>query len=207
MSQAARYYIPEPSRWPIFGSIALLLMAFGAAMWLNHAAAGPYLVAAGVRCADLHAVRLVRHRRPRERRRQVQPAGRRLVPLGHGLVHLFRGDVLRGLLRGAVLHARAVDPGARQWRNHGAALAWLQSAWPVAGPGLAETFSPMGAWGIPAINTLILLSSGRHRDLGPLGLEEEQPDSADHRAVPDHRAGHDCSCACRRTSITTPTPR
>ena len=27
MSQAARYYVPEPSRWPIFGSIALLLMA------------------------------------------------------------------------------------------------------------------------------------------------------------------------------------
>src|ERR1700675_2457831 len=47
MSQAARYYVPEPSRWPIFGSIALLLMAFGAAMWLNHAAAGPYLVAGG----------------------------------------------------------------------------------------------------------------------------------------------------------------
>ena len=36
MSQAARYYVPEPSRWPIFGSIALLLMAFGAASWLNH---------------------------------------------------------------------------------------------------------------------------------------------------------------------------
>ena len=29
-SQAGRYYIPEPSHWPIFGSIALLLMAFGA---------------------------------------------------------------------------------------------------------------------------------------------------------------------------------
>jgi len=32
--------------------------------------------------------------------------------------------------------------------------------WPTAGPGLAEKFTPMGAWGIPALNTLILLSSG-----------------------------------------------
>ena len=36
----------------------------------------------------------------------------------------------------------------------------FKAAWPVAGPGLEEHFSPMAAWGIPAINTLILLSSG-----------------------------------------------
>jgi cytochrome c oxidase subunit 3 len=36
----------------------------------------------------------------------------------------------------------------------------FKATWPVAGPGLNEQFSPMGAWGIPAINTLILLSSG-----------------------------------------------
>ena len=32
--------------------------------------------------------------------------------------------------------------------------------WPTAGPGIAEKFTPMAAWGVPAINTLILLSSG-----------------------------------------------
>jgi cytochrome c oxidase subunit 3 len=32
--------------------------------------------------------------------------------------------------------------------------------WPTSGPGIEATFTPMGAWGIPAINTLILLSSG-----------------------------------------------
>src|SRR4029077_5973453 len=48
MSQAARYYLPQPSHWPILGSIALLLMALGGAIWLNHGAAGPYVVAVGV---------------------------------------------------------------------------------------------------------------------------------------------------------------
>jgi cytochrome c oxidase subunit 3 len=33
------------------------------------------------------------------------------------------------------------------------------SAWPSAGP-LGETFTPMHAWGIPAVNTMLLLTSG-----------------------------------------------
>jgi cytochrome c oxidase subunit 3 len=34
------------------------------------------------------------------------------------------------------------------------------AAWPTAGPAFKETFTPMGAWGIPAINTALLLTSG-----------------------------------------------
>ncbi len=37
--------------------------------------------------------------------------------------------------------------------------AGFKAAWPSAGP-LGEAFTPMGAWGIPAINTLLLLTSG-----------------------------------------------
>jgi cytochrome c oxidase subunit 3 len=39
----------------------------------------------------------------------------------------------------------------------------FKAAWPTAGPGLTADglkFTPMEAWGIPAINTLLLLSSG-----------------------------------------------
>jgi len=32
--------------------------------------------------------------------------------------------------------------------------------WPSPGPGFSEEWSPMGAWGIPALNTLLLLTSG-----------------------------------------------
>jgi cytochrome c oxidase subunit 3 len=32
--------------------------------------------------------------------------------------------------------------------------------WPSAGPGFEGTFTPMGAWGLPALNTVLLLSSG-----------------------------------------------
>jgi cytochrome c oxidase subunit III len=42
------------------------------------------------------------------------------------------------------------------------ALLWpgYTGQWPSAGPAFAEQFSPMGAWGIPALNTLLLLTSG-----------------------------------------------
>ena len=41
------YYVPQPSHWPVVGSVALLLMGMGAAFWFNHIAAGPWMVAAG----------------------------------------------------------------------------------------------------------------------------------------------------------------
>src|SRR5689334_20338039 len=42
------YYIPQPSHWAITGSCALLLMALGAAFWMNHLAAGPYILFTGI---------------------------------------------------------------------------------------------------------------------------------------------------------------
>ena len=42
--------------------------------------------------------------------------------------------------------------------------------WPSAGPGFAEKFTPMGAWGVPAINTLLLLSSGVTLTIAHWGL-------------------------------------
>jgi cytochrome c oxidase subunit 3 len=41
-------------------------------------------------------------------------------------------------------------------------LLWpgYSAQWPTSGPGITDPFTPMAAWGIPALNTLILLSSG-----------------------------------------------
>jgi cytochrome c oxidase subunit 3 len=48
LSQSSRYYLPEPSHWPVIGSIALFIMALGATFWMNGLGAGPWLVAAGL---------------------------------------------------------------------------------------------------------------------------------------------------------------
>jgi cytochrome c oxidase subunit 3 len=36
----------------------------------------------------------------------------------------------------------------------------FSASWPTAGPGTDATITPVAAWGLPALNTLILLSSG-----------------------------------------------
>ena len=38
INQSSRYFIPDPSHWPIFGSAALLAMTSGGTMWMNGAA-------------------------------------------------------------------------------------------------------------------------------------------------------------------------
>ena len=48
------------------------------------------------------------------------------------------------------------ETGSMLWQG-------FNPAWPTAGPGLTADglkFTPMGAWGLPAINTLLLLTSG-----------------------------------------------
>ena len=45
---APYYFVPSPSQWPAVGSFALLSFGFGAAGWVNGAAYGPWLLAAGL---------------------------------------------------------------------------------------------------------------------------------------------------------------
>src|SRR3954467_10702358 len=44
---ASRYFIPEPSYWPMVGSLALLLLAFGAVLTFNSISGGGFVLLAG----------------------------------------------------------------------------------------------------------------------------------------------------------------
>jgi len=159
-TQAGRYYIPDPSRWPIFGSIALLLMAFGATMWFNMIAAGPWFLAAGVAVLIYMLFgwfgTVIRESEGGRYNRQVDASFR------WGMSWFIFSEVMFfAAFFGALFYMRSLSvPGLGEGET--ALQLWpnFKPSWPVSGPGIESTFTPMGAWGIPAINTLILLSSG-----------------------------------------------
>ncbi len=159
MSQSARYFIPDPSRWPIFGSMALLCMAFGTAAWINGVSEGKYLLIVGF-CILFYMLfgwfgTVARESESGKYNKQVDTSFR------WGMSWFIFSEVMFfAAFFGALFYMRVLsvpDLGSIESK-----LVWpdFTAQWPTAGPGLGEKFTPMGAWGIPALNTLILLSSG-----------------------------------------------
>ena len=183
------YFVPQPSYWPLVGSVALLLLGMGAAFWMNAVAAGPWMVAAGFCVLLVMLFGWFGAVIGESEARLLQQEGRRVVPLEHELVHLLRGDVLRGLLRRAVLHPQSV--GARPRAASMSKLVWpdYTADWPTNGPYINEQFTPMGAIGIPLLNTIILLTSGFTLTVAHHALIGRPPRRAQALALRDHRAG------------------
>jgi cytochrome c oxidase subunit 3 len=163
MSQTLeKYFVPEPSRFPIFGSLALLLAASGGALWLNQAAPGPgpWMVAVG---AALLVYMLFGWFGQVIRENESGKYGRRVDHSFRWSMgwFIFSEVMFFAAFFGALFYARVL---AVPWLSSGAneELLWpgYAGAWPTAGPHPHGAFTPMEAWGIPAINTLILLSSG-----------------------------------------------
>ncbi|HSN38715.1 MAG TPA: cytochrome c oxidase subunit 3 [Burkholderiales bacterium] len=160
LSQSARYFVPEPSRWPIFGSVALLSMALGAAAWFNGASWGKFLVIAGLLILFYMLAgwfgTVVHESEGGQYNKQVDTSFRWSMSW-----FIFSEVMFFAAFFGALFYMRVIavpDLGSLESQQ----LIWpgFKAGWPVSGPGIQEQFSPMGAWGIPALNTLLLLSSG-----------------------------------------------
>jgi cytochrome c oxidase subunit III len=164
------YYVPRPSHWPITGSAALLLMALGASTWMNGFAAGPYLLAAGF------IVLLV----------MLFGWFGTVIGESEGLLYnqkvdasfrwsmgwfIFSEVMFFAAFFGALFYVRAVsvpDLGSLSSK-----LLWPEftAGWPSVGPYVREQFTPMGAMGIPLLNTIILVTSGYTLTVAHHGLK------------------------------------
>ena len=159
VTDASKYFVPEPSRWPIFGSIALLLMAFGATMWINREVViGPWVLAAGAAVLVYMLFgwfgTVIRESQKGLYNKRVDGSFRWSMSW-----FIFSEVMFFAAFFGALFYMRVLSV---PWlADFDSKLIWpdFTATWPVAGPGLKENFTPMGAMGIPAINTLLLLSS------------------------------------------------
>lgn len=162
------YYLPTPSYWPIVGSLALLVMASGFILMLNKSGAGGITLLAGVAILLFMMYgwfgQVIRESESGAYNKQVDKSFR------IGMSWFIVSEVMFfAAFFGALFYARVLSV---PWLGSGDTLAQLWphfvASWPsatpgieqVSGPGSEHKFTPMGAWGIPAINTLLLLSSG-----------------------------------------------
>ncbi len=154
------YFVPQPMPWPIIGSTALFMMALGAVFLFNGATAGWIGIAAGLMTLIYMMFRwfgdVIRESE------SGKYHGWEDLSFRWGMSWFIFSEVMFfGAFFGALFYIRVISvPDLATLESN--ALVWpdFTSHWPSAGPNFAERFSPMAAWGIPAINTLLLLSSG-----------------------------------------------
>lgn len=164
--KSKKYYLPAPSSWPVKGSIALICIFAGAANWLHGVGIGPYLVLFGF-CMLIYIVYgwfgLVIHenREGLLQNKQVDRSFR------WGMCWFIFSEVcFFGCFFAALFYVRVIslpNLGGTSSFNESHILLWpsFQAGWPLfQNPSFAGPQSVMGAWGIPALNTLILLTSG-----------------------------------------------
>src|SRR3954464_10143405 len=154
------YSVPQPMAWPIMGSASLFLMALGGIFVMNGSSGGWVSVAAGFM---LLLYMMVRWFGDVVRESESGTYGRwEDLSFRWGMSFFILSEVMFfGAFFGALFWVRQYSiPDLATIESN--ALVWpgFTPHWPSAGPGFLEQFSPMAAWGIPAINTMLLLSSG-----------------------------------------------
>ena len=160
-----QYYIPHGSHWPIVGSVGLTTLLVGFASWLNGADFGRLLMLAGVVITLVMMFgwfgTVIRESQSGAYNAQVDLSFR------WGMFWFIFSEVMFfAAFFGALFYARqyavpwlggegdGVSTNALLWPN-------FEAAWPTGGPGeVGGQFEIMEAWGIPALNTAILLTSG-----------------------------------------------
>ncbi len=154
------YAVPEPMAWPIMGSISLFLMALGAVFVFNDMRGGWVPIAAGFMLLLYMMVRwfgdVIRESEGGKYGRWEDVSFRRGMSF-----FIFSEVMFFAAFFGALFWARVYSvPDLSSIESN--ALVWpgFTAHWPSAGPFFDEEFSPMGAWGLPAVNTILLLTSG-----------------------------------------------
>lgn len=160
-TSALKYFVPDPSKWPAVGAIALLAMAMGAAGWVNGFGYGPVLVAVGFAILIYMMFgwfgTVSGESESGKYGKNVDVSFRWSMSW-----FIFSEVMFFGAFFGALFYARVVSMPWLSDLDHKSFL-WpdFSAAWPNIGPaGTIDTFTKMGPLPIPTINTLLLLTSG-----------------------------------------------
>ncbi len=157
------YYVPHQSYWPIIASIGLFTLMVGVATWLNGGSNILFWVGLSLILITMFGwFGTVIHESEKGLYSAQMDRSFRL-----GMVWFIFSEVMFfAAFFGALFYARMYAVPWLGGEGHGVlthGLLWphYEAVWPTNGPErIGGFFAPMGPWGLPAINTLILLSSG-----------------------------------------------
>ncbi len=167
MSSATGYYIPHSARWPIVGSIGLFIFFYGFATWLNHGPFGKEMFLLGVGVVVFMMFGwfglVAKESETGTYNKQVDSSFRLAM-----MWFIFSEVMFFAAFFGALFYARTfagpwlggIGGGGADMTN---ALLYqgYDYVWPTNGPtNIGGKFEQMGWFGLPLINTLILLTSG-----------------------------------------------
>ena len=166
MQAAQGYFIPQPSQWPIVGSIALTFMGFGAALTMNEVGFGPWMLIIGLAILAYMMFgwfgTVARESETGTYSPQVDISFRWSMSW-----FIFSEVMFFAAFFGALYWTRVHSvPNLGDLEN---ALLWpdFKAVWPsvaagaTASPaGIVEPFTTMGPFWLPTINTALLLTSG-----------------------------------------------
>lgn len=162
---ADKYYIPHGSPWPIIGSVALFLTVGGAALWLNHSNPGPWIMTAGLIIVATMFAGWFGTVINESEGHMYNDAVDKSFRMGM-MWFIFSEVMFFAAFFGALFYARQLSipwlggEGVKIFTN---LLLWpeYETAWPSNGPaGVGGEFEIIPAFGLPAINTGLLLTSG-----------------------------------------------
>ncbi len=159
------YYVPHGSHWPVTGSVALFMIVLGTATLLNGSSAGIWLTVLGALVLLVMLFgwfgAVIRESEGGLYNEQVDRSFRM------GMMWFIFSEVMFfAAFFGALFYARALSipwlggEGTKFFTNF---LLWpdYEAVWPTNGPAeMGGDYQPMGPAGLPAINTIILLTSG-----------------------------------------------
>ncbi len=167
MGQKSSYYLPSPSSWPLKASIALFCFFAGAANWLHGETIGPYLFFLGLLIllyiiVGWFGLVIQENRAGLLADQQVDKSFR----LGM-CWFIFSEVMFFGAFFGALFYVRVIAIPLLSHTDSGShILLWpnFQASWPLLNNPNPSVYagpeSVMDTWGVPAVNTLILLTSG-----------------------------------------------
>src|SRR2546430_9070669 len=176
---SSHYYIPHDSPWPIRGSIALFAIMLGAIGYLNDWSGAWSFLPGAVLLAYMFFgwfSTVIGENQHGVYNLQVDRSFRM------GMMWFILSEVMFfAAFFGALFYARMYSVpwlGGEGAKVSTHTLLWpaFEALWPLLKlpdpKGFTEAAEPMGAWGLPAINTLLLLSSGATVTWAHWGLRE-----------------------------------